>query len=587
MGENVEFFVFAVANSRFLYTFAREIRTNNYQMKTFILTMAALLMWAADVRANDFETAKEAVANMGVGWNLGNTLDANSSSASGLSSETCWGQPTTKAELMTMMKKAGYSAVRVPVTWYNHMDSSGNVDADWMARVKEVVDYVIDAGLYCILNVHHDTGSGDGAWLEADETVYSSVKSKYESLWNQIATTFKDYDEKLLFEAYNEMLDTYDSWCFASFATSNRYDATVATSAYNAINSYAQTFCDVVRATGGNNAQRNLVVNTYAACSGSGTWNSHLKEPLQNMKVPSGEGDHIIFEVHAYPTISPLSEAKTTFDNMMTALNQYLVAQGVPVIFGEWGTSDSSSDYTNNKDTMFEFVDYFVSQAKANNMATFFWMGLSDGSARSLPAFNQADLAERIVNAYYGETTGYEYPSTADIETNYQVTYNAQWSEVNVHNGSLSLSEYVGIRVELDQSYPSDMIKLKAYGENSSEQYAASTGNTRSMTFSTSKLGSTVSRVTLQCFSTGSYTGTIKKIYLLKSDGTEVEVTTAPSTFWGCTVEAVSATSGIHEMTTTTKTAVGNTGTYSITGQKVADGYKGIVIKNGRKYLVK
>jgi len=556
-------------------------------MKKLILMTVAALMLATSVKADDFETAKEAVVNMGVGWNLGNTLDANSTSATDLSSETLWGQPTTKAELMTMMKNAGFNAVRVPVTWYNHMDSSGNVDADWMARVKEVVDYVIDAGLYCILNVHHDTGSGDGAWLVAGETEYASVQSKYESLWKQIATTFQDYDEKLLFEAYNEMLDSYDSWCFASFATSGKYDATVAASAYNGINSYAQSFCDVVRATGGNNAQRNLVVNTYAACSGSGTWNSHLKDPLKNLKVPTGESDHIIFEVHAYPTISSLSSAKSEFNDMMTALNNYLTSQGVPVIFGEWGTSDSNSDYTNNKDNMFEFVDYFVGQAKANGMATFFWMGLSDGSARSLPAFNQADLAERIVNAYYGDTDGFVYPSTADIETDYVVTYNQQWSEVNVYNGDLSLSEYVGIRVVLDESYSSDMIKLKAYGENSSTQYASSTGDERSMTFSTSTLGSTVSRVTLQCFSSSSYTVTIKKIYLIRKDGTEVEVTTAPSPFWGCTVDAVSSTTGIGEVTTSVPDAEKTAQAYSITGQKVSAGYKGIVIRGGKKYVVR
>jgi len=513
---------------------------------------------------------------------LGNTLDANNGSAQGLSSETIWGQPTTKAELMTMMKNAGFGAIRVPVTWYNHMDSNGQVDAEWMARVKEVVDYVINAGLYCILNVHHDTGDGNAAWLKADESVYSSVKTKYESLWNQIATEFKDYDNRLLFEAYNEMLDSYNSWCFASFATTSHYDATVATSAYNAINNYAQSFCDVVRATGGNNAQRNLIVNTYAACCGSGTWNTHLKDPLKNMKVPTGESDHIIFEVHAYPTLSPLSTAKSTVDDILSALNTHLASKGVPVIIGEWGTSDSNSDYNNNKDTMFEFVDYFMSKTKSNGMATFFWMGLSDGSARSLPAFNQADLAERLIKAYYGDTSGFVYPSTSDIETSYLVTYNSQWSEVNVHNSNLSLSEYTGIRVELDQTYPSDMIQLKAYGTNSQQQYATNEGQNRSMTFDSSTLGTTIARITLQCFSSTTYTVTIKRIYLLKADGTEVEVTTAPSPFWGCTVEAVSST-GIAELKAPTR----STETYSIMGQKVSDSYRGIVIKNGRKYLKK
>ena len=146
--------------------------------------------------AQSFEMAKYAVKNMGLGWNLGNTLDANNQSITDpsndsfwgqqdLSSETCWGQYLTKPELMKMMKEAGFGAIRVPVTWYNHMDKDGNVDAAWMKRVREVVDYVIDQGLYCIINVHHDTGAdGNGftSWIKADEANYNTNKARYEKL---------------------------------------------------------------------------------------------------------------------------------------------------------------------------------------------------------------------------------------------------------------------------------------------------------------------------------------------------------------------------------------------------------------------
>lgn len=113
---------------------------------------ASMSVWAQEVQTT--ETAQEAVKNMGLGWNLGNTLDANNTSstpdddaywgAADLTSETCWGQPVTKADLITMMKNAGIGAIRVPVTWYNHMDEDGNVDEAWMKRVHTVVDYVID-----------------------------------------------------------------------------------------------------------------------------------------------------------------------------------------------------------------------------------------------------------------------------------------------------------------------------------------------------------------------------------------------------------------------------------------------------------
>ena len=129
----------------------------------FVLTGSVLFdTWqavAADTGADSFEKAPQAVSNMKTGWNLGNTLDAVNGTSQGLNSETCWGQPKTKAELFPMFKDAGFGAIRVPVTWFNHMDSNGKVDEAWMKRVHEVVDYVINAGLYCILNVHHDTGT--------------------------------------------------------------------------------------------------------------------------------------------------------------------------------------------------------------------------------------------------------------------------------------------------------------------------------------------------------------------------------------------------------------------------------------------
>ena len=145
-------------------------------MKKTLLFVCSMLM-CMSTQAADFETAKDAVKNMGVGWNLGNTLDAvnwegkdgwNWSSVA--DHEKYWGQPITKPELMKMMKEAGFGAIRVPVTWFQEMDKKGKVNAEWMKRVHEVVDYVLDNGMYCILNVHHDTGADNTHWLVADET---------------------------------------------------------------------------------------------------------------------------------------------------------------------------------------------------------------------------------------------------------------------------------------------------------------------------------------------------------------------------------------------------------------------------------
>ena len=406
-------------------------------MKKSLLFVCVLLVCISSKGA-DFETATDAVKNMGVGWNLGNTLDSNSGDINNMwiecftsrtpsDYETAWRQVITTPELIKMMKDAGFNAIRLPVTWYPHMEATFNsvkyvsstqtltpwdrtndpigtkIQKAWMQRVHEVVDYVISQGMYCILNIHHDTGSANTAWLIASESDYAQQKDCFMAIWQQIAEDFKDYDEHLLFEGYNEMLDPYRSWNFASFETPSRYDNTVATSAYNAINSFAQSFVDVVRATGGNNSQRNLIVSTYSASSGAGSWNQHLQDPLKYMKRPNDEVEnHIIFEVHSYLDIKDLNDTKNVVNQMISALKSYLVAKGAPVIIGEWGTSVKDG-YALYRQNMLSFARYFVEQTKANDIGTFYWMGLSDGEHRSVPEFNQTDLKDAIIKGYYGD----------------------------------------------------------------------------------------------------------------------------------------------------------------------------------------
>ena len=406
-------------------------------MKKSLLFVCVLLVCISSKGA-DFETATDAVKNMGVGWNLGNTLDSNSGDINNMwiecftsrtpsDYETAWRQVITTPELIKMMKDAGFNAIRLPVTWYPHMEATFNsvkyvsstqtltpwdrtndpigtkIQKAWMQRVHEVVDYVISQGMYCILNIHHDTGSANTAWLIASESDYAQQKDCFMAIWQQIAEDFKDYDEHLLFEGYNEMLDPYRSWNFASFETPSRYDNTVATSAYNAINSFAQSFVDVVRATGGNNSQRNLIVSTYSASSGAGSWNQHLQDPLKYMKRPNDEVEnHIIFEVHSYLDIKDLNDTKNVVNQMISALKSYLVAKGAPVIIGEWGTNVENG-YALYRQNMLSFARYFVEQTKANDIGTFYWMGLSDGEHRSVPEFNQTDLKDAIIKGYYGD----------------------------------------------------------------------------------------------------------------------------------------------------------------------------------------
>ena len=568
-----------------------------------LLTISMIAASVTTMQAQSFETAQEAVTNMGVGWNLGNTLEAHAKKPNpdidsywgqeGLESENDWGQPNTKPEVFKMMKEAGFGAIRIPVTWYNHMDKDGNVNAEWMARVKQVVDYALAEGLYCIINVHHDTGADEAgthvSWIKAEGANYEKNKSKFEKLWLQIATEFKDYDQKLLFESYNEMLDKYSSWNYATSNKSGGYNETEAMDAYKAINDYAQSFVNVVRGTEGNNGVRNLVVNTYGACCG-GKWGSNELPmgPIREMKLPDDvTSNHLIFQIHSYPGLKPnnLAAIKTQVTTMMSDLKTILAAKGAPVIVGEWGTLNDDSDvnYNNNKTNYLDFCKHFVTEAKNNGIITFYWMGLSDGSNRSLPVFHQPDLAETIVKAYRGSTEGYKYPVRSDIigDIVTVVDFKQQWSEVYLYNNTINTNTYKAIELELDAAPESGVLKFKVYKSNGDGVNVDITTAKSKMTF-TSAMGNNLQKVTLQCFS-NTYQTKVKSAYLVKNDDTKEQLYLTP--FWGCSVDETVITA-INPIVYG-KTNDDNHQIYSLQGLRVDNPQRGIYIKNGKKYIAK
>ena len=568
-----------------------------------LLTISMIAASVTTMQAQSFETAQEAVANMGVGWNLGNTLEAHAKKPNpdidsywgqeGQESENDWGQPNTKPEVFKMMKEAGFGAIRIPVTWYNHMDKDGNVNAEWMARVKQVVDYALAEGLYCIINVHHDTGADEAgahvSWIKAEGANYEKNKSKFEKLWLQIATEFKDYDQKLLFESYNEMLDKYSSWNYATSNKSGGYNETEAMDAYKAINDYAQSFVNVVRGTEGNNGVRNLVVNTYGACCG-GKWGSNELPmgPIREMKLPDDvTSNHLIFQIHSYPGLKPnnLAAIKTQVTTMMSDLKTILAAKGAPVIVGEWGTLNDDSDvnYNNNKTNYLDFCKHFVTEAKNNGIITFYWMGLSDGSNRSLPVFHQPDLAETIVKAYRGSTEGYKYPVRSDIigDIVTVVDFKQQWSEVYLYNKTINTNTYKAIELELDAAPESGVLKFKVYKSNGDGVNVDITSAKSKMTF-TSAMGNNLQKVTLQCFS-NTYQTKVKSAYLVKNDDTKEQLYLTP--FWGCSVDETVITA-INPIVYD-KTNDDNHQIYNLQGLRVGNPQRGIYIKNGKKYIAK
>ena len=199
------------------------------------------------------KSAQQIAKEMYPGWNLGNTLEAT---GDGLAAETAWQPTKTTQQVIDAVKAAGFKSVRIPCSWMIHTDGSGTIDADWMARVKQVVNYCINAGLYVVLNDHYD-----GGWIEVEGFSTSTaafsplsavqVAGKAEqlkALWTQIANEFNSYGDQLLFAGLNEPFQNYTLF--------NGRHAEV----YPNLVVYNQAFVEAVRATGGNNAQRTLVV---------------------------------------------------------------------------------------------------------------------------------------------------------------------------------------------------------------------------------------------------------------------------------------------------------------------------------------
>ena len=380
-------------------------------------TKAAPAPPGPDPDPQDWEKASAAVVNMGVGWNLGNTLESNSGDVDNMwieaftsrktsDYETAWGQPVATRELIHMFREEGFGAIRVPVTWYPHMgtvsvtvsDNKGHwdmstwtgytVDPAWIARVKEVVGYVLDEGMYCILNVHHDTGAASTRWLRADEAAYEKYRGRFIELWRQIATEFQDYGQRLVFESFNEMLDAKSTW-----------NASTA-SAHEVINKYNADFVATVRDTGGKNTYRNLILNTYAA--------STQPAVLQAFRLPEDtvEG-HLMAEVHSYAPYHFAFETdnpKTVFDaacetevkGIIEGLNTYLVSKGIPCVLGEFGADTSNRTETE----LCKQASCYVSAATKYHIPCFYWMSLSNEGDRAVPKWTKPKLKDAILKAY-------------------------------------------------------------------------------------------------------------------------------------------------------------------------------------------
>ena len=320
-------------------------------------------------------TAVQLAAKFKLGWNVGNTMEATGG-------ETSWGNPPITESYIKYVKQLGFTAIRIPCAWDSHVDSkaSAHIDGNWLNRVKEVVGYCVNNGMYVMLNIHWD-----GGWLENNisKAKQDSVNAKQKALWEQIATAMRDFDEHLMFASANEP------------AADNAEKVEVLTG-------YHQTFVNAVRSTGGKNSYRVLILqgpNTSMALTAD-LMSTLPKDPVASRLMvevhnytPSqfcflnedvswgkmvyywGSGNHSTIEPDRNPTYGEENDHIADFDKMKAKF----VDKGIPVIMGEYGAyrRDGSAHVPKDLALHNASVDYWITfvtkEALARGIKPFWW----------------------------------------------------------------------------------------------------------------------------------------------------------------------------------------------------------------------
>ena len=312
--------------------------------------------------------------DMGLGWNLGNSLDATG--GSGLDTETSWSNPKTTQALIDKVKSLGFNTVRVPVSWGKHVSGDNyTIDSAWLARVKEVVDYCYKNDMYVILNIHHDTkssASASGAGYYPRSSAYSSSEKFVTSVWSQMAEYFKDYDYHLIFETLNEprLIGTGYEWWFNKWSIPSEVK-----DAIDCINKLNQKAVDTIRNTGSNNRGRLIMCPGYDASIDGAT--------VSGFKLPtdiSGNKNRIAVSVHAYSpynfamnvgsgsTSTYTSSIKSELRDLFSTLKSNFRDKGIPVVIGEFGSTDK-----NNTAERVKWATDYTALAKKNNIPCVLW----------------------------------------------------------------------------------------------------------------------------------------------------------------------------------------------------------------------
>ncbi len=372
---------------------------------------------------------------LGLGWNMGNHFDAYYNwhyiDESGFDwynypNEKVWDGELATPDTFKGVKAAGFTSVRIPVTWLNFIGKSPDykIDETWLNRVHEVVGFAHAEGLNVIINTHHDENHGDDHWLDiknasANSAINESIKAEIKAVWTQIANKFADCGDWLIMEGFNELNDGGWGW-----SEDFRKDPT---RQCNILNEWNQVFVDAVRATGGENATRWLGVPTYCA----------NPEFAKYLKMPSDKAGHLMLSVHFYdPSDYTIGDAQysdwghtgavgkkanggdeTHVKEVFSKLNSEYVEKNIPCYIGEFGCSMRAKSDSRAWKFYLYYMEYIVKAAKTYGLPCFLWDNGAKDTGKEQHGYinhgtgayigNSKEVVNVIKKAWFTESDGY------------------------------------------------------------------------------------------------------------------------------------------------------------------------------------
>lgn len=320
------------------------------------------------------------ISNMGAGWNLGNALDAieeikdaDDKVIGAVENPTAWGNPEVNKRLFKQVSAAGFKTARIPVSWIGAVSVNGDnytIDEDQFARIleltKDTVDMAIDYNMFAIINIQHDGGENvTGQWLDIDAGNQTGIRKAFKEVWRRLAVAFKDYDQHLIFESMNEVMEQ------------GNYGAPK-DSTWENINALNKSFVETVRGEADSNATRFLLMpgyNTNITQTINGYNNGKFKIPTYNNST-----EYEMVSVHYYDpynftlnTGAGSTTAITTTDldavvEQFSLLYSTFVANNIPVVIGEFGAVNKG-----NYDAIRQYTNEVVTDAKLFGIGYAYW----------------------------------------------------------------------------------------------------------------------------------------------------------------------------------------------------------------------